>query len=68
MAKAKCTVVLNVRAALWLYELAKRDKQSTTTYIETVLLRHLAQHPGVDLSSSPLTDGGSHVEEGRESR
>ena len=56
MAKITLTCSMNVRVAVWIHYLAFQKKESTSKYIETVLLRHLNQLPGADLSRSPYSE------------
>lgn len=65
MAVVKLTLTMNVRGALWFHKLAKDAGLSTTAYMNQVLLKHLNQTPGIDLSQSPYSQpkGVSNVEE-----
>lgn len=55
MARIPITCFLNARAAIWLHYLALQENQSTSEYMNQVLLRHLEQLPEVDLSQSPYS-------------
>lgn len=59
-------VPVNTRAALWLHFLARQKGQITAKYVNQVLLKHLNETPGVDLSQSPYSEpkGVSDVKEG----
>jgi len=59
MSKVRICIELNYRAYEWIKHLS--DKESYTgivKYISGLLLRHLEQTPGVDLSQSPFTQQG----------
>jgi len=57
MAKIRTAFCLNARAMIWLHFLANQTHhKSTMSYVEAVLLRHLEQTPGVDLSRSPYSE------------
>lgn len=62
MAVGGLLISLPIRACWWLAYLAKRDGMSARAYASAVLLRHLEQHPGVDLGRSPNSEpkGGAH--------
>jgi len=54
MAKVSMTVILPVRAALWLrYVALEHGYKSAGAYASTVLLGHLNSLSAVDLSQSP---------------
>ena len=56
MAVIRIPLLLNVRAVLWYKELARRKDISTVQLMNQVLLKHLEQTPGVDLSQSPYSE------------
>ena len=56
MAVIRVPVVLNVRAALWLRYVSAKKKMKVQDYAGGVLLKHLYQTPGVDLSQSPFSE------------
>lgn len=56
MAKMLLGVGLPIRSYLWLEFLAKLENRKTSDYAQQVLLRHLLQHPVVDLSRSPFSE------------
>jgi len=55
VAKIPITCILNARAAIWIHYLALEENKSPSEYMSQVLLRHLANKPGVDLSQSPYS-------------
>lgn len=55
MAQSRISFNINVRAKIWLEFLGYQQKMILPKYIEQVLLRHLEQTPGVDLSQSPYS-------------
>lgn len=65
MALVQMHVLVNARAAIWLHFLAQQKKQSVAKYTNQVLLKHLNETPGVDLSQSPYSKpkGVSNVKE-----
>ncbi len=67
MSKVLILVTVNTKAYLWAQSIALKNKTTTAKYVEKVLLRHLAQSPGVDLSQSPYSEpkGVSNGEKGR---
>lgn len=67
MARIPITCLLNARAAIWLHYLALQENQSTSEYMNQVLLRHLQQTQGVDLSQSPHSEpkGESNGKKGK---
>lgn len=67
MAQMRFFFNINCRAGLWLEFLARQSTVSTITYINQVLLKHLHEQPGVDLSQSPYSEpkGVSNGEEER---
>lgn len=56
MAVIKIPLFINVRAVLWYRYLAEKKKVSTVTLMNQVLLKHLNNTPGVDLSQSPSSE------------
>ena len=56
MALIQIHVQINARAALWLHFLARQKKQTASKYTNQVLLKHLHEQPGVDLSQSPYSE------------
>lgn len=56
MAVVKIHLILNVRAAVWVEFLARKQNMSSYAYITDVLLKHLENKPGVDLSQSPYSE------------
>jgi hypothetical protein len=56
MAKITLPCLVNARVAIWIHYLSFQQGQSTSQYIQNVLLRHLQQSPGVDLSRSPYSE------------
>lgn len=67
VAKIPITCILNARAAIWIHHLALEENKSPSNYMGQVLLRHLANKPGVDLSQSPYSKpkGVSNVKKGK---
>lgn len=57
----KIVIEINTRAYEWLKWLTKGHRGGVKYYANLVLLRHLEQLPGVDLSQSPFSEpiGGS---------
>lgn len=56
MSKVVVHLSVNTRAYNWIKHLTYKEKVSSVrVYMEQVLLRHLEQHPEVDLSQSPFS-------------
>jgi hypothetical protein len=68
MALIQIHALINARAAIWLHYLAEQKRLTMKSYLNQVLLKHLEQTPGVDLSQSPYSEpkGVSNGKEGCE--
>ena len=56
MAVMKVVLHINVRAVLWYQVLSRRKRISISQLMNEVLLKHLHQTPGIDLSQSPSSE------------
>lgn len=67
MATMRMSFTINTRAGIWLHYLGEESGIGASDYIEQVLLKHLQQTPGVDLSQSPYSEPKG-VSNGKEDR
>lgn len=63
MSVGTLTIQLPSRACWWVKALAKESKVSVRVYLQVLVLRQLAELPGVDLTRNPDNGKDGHGEE-----